>query len=51
MNKDKRIIFRLDKASYNKIVRCCCISNLNISEFMRDCLDYYFNFGYDNKNE
>lgn len=51
MVKDKRIIFRLDRATYNKIIKCCCIFNLNISELMRDCLDYYFKVGSYYENE
>ena len=45
MRKDKRVIFRLDTNTYNKIIRCCIIYNLNISELMRDSLDYYFKVG------
>ena len=45
MKKDKRIIFRLNSATYNKIIKCCCIYNCTISELMRDSLDYYFKDG------
>lgn len=51
MRKDKRIIFRLDSATYNKIIKCCCIFNCAISELMRDSLDYYFKVGNYNENE
>ena len=51
MRKDKRIIFRLDSATYNKIIKCCCIYNFTISELMRDTLDYYFKVGTYDKNE
>lgn len=50
MRKDKRIIFRLDSATYNKIIKCCCICNCTISDVVRDSLDYYFKEG-EQKNE
>lgn len=51
MLKYERVNFRIDETTRIQIMNFCCKHNVNISELMRDCLDYYLRFGPYNENE